>query len=211
MNKLILGIELILLILALAGSTAAQDYQMIGRFSLGVNIGFYSGSNYASSTAYNGYKTNISSNLFFGGISVSHWAQEDLAIKFSAGMMTGSETISITSNNQVQDVSAVIPILIGINYYLPEPLSANRIRTFISGSIGTYTGHEIKNNILLLRVNSETVMGARAGAGVDYILFKHALLGANLGYNAMNDFSHPIGGKNNYNGGDFSLQFDYLF
>ena len=85
------------------------------------------------------------------------------------------------------------------------------MRPYISGSLGMYVGSEAKNNLISQQVHSEAAMGGRAGIGIDFLVSNHFTLGANLGYNLMANFSEPIGGRENFNGGDFSFQLSYIF
>jgi outer membrane protein W len=191
--------------------TSAQNYQLDGRYAIGFNLGLYTGSRSANTVAINGMNTEVSSNGFAGNMFFSHWIKENLSLKLSAGLLTGSSKVSVNVFNTVQQSSAVFPILLGLNYYLPEPSSTDAMRPFISASVGMFIGSEAKNTIISQQVHSETAIGGRAGIGIDFLISNHFILGVNAGYNVMANFSKPVGGKNNFDGADFSFQLSYVF
>ena len=189
----------------------AQNFQLKGRSSIGINIGLFTGAKSTNSVIINGFKTEASTNGFSGNLYFLHWFQENMSLKFSAGLLSGSTDVSVNALNTVQQASAVFPILIGLNYYLLDASILDAMRPYISGSLGMYVGSEAKNNLISQQVHSEAAMGGRAGIGIDFLVSNHFTLGANLGYNLMANFSEPIGGRENFNGGDFSFQLSYIF
>ena len=211
MKKLIAKIYFLVCICLISNVSIAQNYQLNGRNAIGFNAGLFTGSKSSSTVNINGLNTEVSSNGFAGNIFFTHWIKEYLSVKLSAGLLTGSSNVSVNVLNTVQQSSAVFPILLGLNYYIPEPTSSDAIRPFISASAGTYIGTEAKNTIISQQVHSETAIGGRAGIGADFLISDHFTLGANLGYNFMANFSEPIGGKTNFNGADFSIQLGYVF
>lgn len=211
MKKAVSKLSLLFLFCFFVGITQAQNYQLSGRSAIGFNLGLYSGSKTTNTVSINGMNTDVSSNGFSGNIFFSHWLQENLSLKLSAGLLTGSANVVINSMSTTQQASAVFPILLGLNYYILEPTSSDAIRPFISASIGMYVGSEAKNTTLSQQVHSENSIGGRLGLGSDFLVSNHFILGANLGYNLMADFSNPVAGKKNFNGLDFSFQLDYVF
>jgi outer membrane protein W len=211
MKKIIKKIEFLLSICVISNIAFAQSYQLNDRSAIGFNLGLFTGSKSANSVAIDGINSEVSSNGFAGNIFFSHWLQENTALTLSAGLLTGSSNVSVNVLNTTQQASTVIPILLGLNYYFLDPTSSDAIRPFISTSVGMYIGSEAKNTMISQQVHSETAMGGRAGIGIDFLISSHFILGANLGYNVMANFSNPIGGKRNFNGADFSFQSSYVF
>jgi hypothetical protein len=54
-------------------------------------------------------------------------------------------------------------------------------------------------------------IGGQIGAGVDFVLGRHFMIGVAVCYNALTDFKEPIGGSKNYGGPEFTIGFGYLF
>ena len=211
MKKIITWIYFLVCICLMSNISFAQNYQLTGRSAIGFNLGLFAGSKSSNTVSVNGMNTEVSSNGFAGNMFFSHWIQENLSLKLSAGLLTGSSNVSINVFNTVQQSSAVFPILLGLNYYLPELTSSDAIRPFISASVGMYIGSEAKNTVVSQQVHSEAAIGGRAGIGIDLIISNHFILGTNLGYNVMANFSSPVGDKNNFDGMDFSFQLNYVF
>lgn len=211
MKSLIFKLSLVVLFCFVSIITNAQNYQLSGRSAIGFNLGLYSGSKATSTVSINGMNTDVSSNGFSGSIFFSHWLQENLSLKLSAGLLTGSANVGINSMSTTQQASAVFPLLLGLDYYFLQPTSSNAIRPFVSASIGMFVGSEAKNTMISQQVHSENAIGGRLGFGSDFLVSNHFILGANLGYNMMADFSNPVAGKRNFNGLDFSFQLDYVF
>jgi len=195
----------------LSSISVAQTYQLNSRSAIGFNVGLYAGSTSANAEYVNGYNSSASTNGFAGSMFFYHWLKEDLSLKLSIGLLTGSASVSLTANKTVQQASAVIPVLLGLNYYFTEPTESDAIRPFVGGAIGMYIGSEAKNTMISQEVSSETAAGLRAGIGCDFLIGNHFILGAEAGYNVMANFTDPIGGKNNFNGADFSLEVSYVF
>lgn len=189
----------------------AQPYVLSGRSEIGISMGMYSGSKSSNIVAISNFNTQVGANGFAGSLFYRNWLQENMALQFSVGMLTGSATVNVTNFNAITQSSAVMPLLLGINYYLLDLITNNSVRPYLSASAGMYFGTEASNSILSQQVHTESSFGGRIGAGVDFILSNHFVLGAGFGFNLMSDFSKPVGGNKNYNGGDFSIQLGYVF
>lgn len=190
--------------------TNAQNYQLSGKSAIGFNLGLYSGSKTTGTASINGLNTEVSSSGFYGSIFYSHWLKENVSLRLSAGLLTASANVSINTTNTAQ-ASAVFPLLLGLDYYFLQPTNSDAIRPFVSASIGMFVGSEAKNTTISQQVHSENTIGGRIGLGSDFLVGDHFIIGANLGYNLMADFSNAVGGKKNFNGLDFALQLDYVF
>jgi len=82
-------------------------------------------------------------------------------------------------------------------------------------AVGPFVGQQEKTEEgvfgVIVESRSLTVFGGQVGAGVDFILSRHFMLGVGLGYNLMADFDEPIGGSKNYSGPEFSVGLSFLF
>lgn len=205
------NISYIIIFLLISSTAIAQNYQLKGRSSIGFNLGVHTNAESSSSVSVSVIKTNVAASGFIGNMFFAHWIEEDLAVKFSVGLLRSSADVKVDLFTTTEQVSSVIPILLGMNYYIPNPNETSSFRPFITASMGMYIGNETKNSILTQDVRTEAAMGGRVGAGMEFILGSHFILGANLGYNIMSDFNKPVAGKDNYNGADFSFQLNYVF
>lgn len=210
--KNLICVVLLFVILSTNSSYAqSQDLAMKGRSGLELNFGLWSGARSSTSVGTAGVGVEVKNSAFVGGILFTHWVQEYLSVTLSAGLLAGkaSSTVNILSVNQ--QVSSVFPVLLGVRYYVLGSAAEGEVRPFLSGAVGPYTGSEVNNTILAQEARTETAFGGRFGAGIDFLVGNHFKLGANGGYNIMSDFSTPVGGRNNYDGGDFSIGIGYVF
>jgi hypothetical protein len=116
------------------------------------------------------------------------------------------------------DVSSVtataVPILLGLKYYFPPSTYGRSVRPYASALVGPIIGSQTTSKVgTVIATESRTDMavGGQVGAGLDFVISRHFAAEVAIGYNLMSDFEEPIGGRDNYNGGAFSLGFGYLF
>ncbi len=188
----------------------AQDLSLKKRSALELSIGLWSG-RASSVVTVSGVQAEVGTNGFVGGLQFTHWMQEYLAVTLSAGVLSGKVSTTVQPLNVTQHVSSVVPILLGLRYYALGAEADGDVRPYVSGAAGAYIGSEVGNSILSQGSRTEAAFGGRFGAGVDFILSDHFKLGAHSGYNVMSDFTVPVGGRRNYNGGDFSVGLGYIF
>lgn len=150
--------------------------------------------------------SGFSSNLLYG-----YSTRENLALTLSAGFLGGKASSTVTSTGSEQRASSVVPILVGIRYYIADPGTEDFVRLFLSTAVGSFFGFEASSTMLRQEARSESTFGGKVGAGIDFFLSSHFKLVAAAAYNAMLDFKTPIGARANYNGGDFSVGFGYVF
>jgi outer membrane protein W len=189
----------------------AQNHKLTGRSALGLNMGMYSGSKTSNIVAIYGYNTEVDAGGFAGGLFFKYWMQENMALKFSAGVLTGNAKVTVNNFVSTQQASTVIPVMVGVNYYFIDLFADDAVRPFVSGEAGMFVGTEAKNSTLSQQVHTENAFGGRVGAGIDLILGNHFIIGANIGYNVMSNFSSAVGGNKNYNGADFLFNVQYIF
>ncbi|MGK9369546.1 hypothetical protein ACSSWA_11650 [Melioribacter sp. Ez-97] len=189
-------------------SIKAQSVSIEGKSALGFTLGTYLNSEKNSVSA--AYNVTASATGFMGSLFYSNWLQENLSIRFSLGFLNGSADVKVDGWNTGQSASSVVPLLMGVNYYFIDE-NPGKIRPFAGLAAGVYIGSEAKNSIVQTSARSESVFGVKPLAGIDFILGKHFIMGAEAGYNLMTDFKDSVGGRKNYSGGDIAFRFIYLF
>ena len=208
-NVLILPVVSALLF-SVSASAYSQDILLKRRSGLELNIGIWAGG--ASTTVSpGGVSTEANIGAFAGGLLFSHWIKENLSVTIGAGLLAAKASSSVSITSVEQQASSVTALLLGVRFYLPDPEPDAGVRPFLSAAVGPYIGSEAKSTLFSQGAYTETSFGGRLGGGIDFILSDHFKLGANAGYNLMSDFSNPVGGRNNYNGGDFSIGIGYMF
>jgi hypothetical protein len=192
--------------IGLAGSNTLK-----GRSTIELSTGLWHESRVGNEISSAGITSTAKTSGFSGGLSYGYWIQENLSVGLSVGVLAGEATSSLSRLGVSQRSSAVIPILLGIRYYIPESSIGSPVRPFLSVGVGPFVGVEAKNELYLQQAHSETALGTKLGGGIDFLLGQLFKLGANVGYNLMTDFSTPIGARENYNGPEFSLSVGIMF
>ncbi|PKL82687.1 MAG: hypothetical protein CVV24_08805 [Ignavibacteriae bacterium HGW-Ignavibacteriae-3] len=198
-------------VILICNDAFAQKYHLEGKSVVGFNLGLFAGTKASNITPISGLNTEVLANGFAGNIFYSYWVRENLSLKFTAGILTGSANVAVSAFSTSQQASIVSPVLLGMNYYINELGFPDAVRPYIGGSVGMYIGREAANTMLAQKVHTESAFGGRAGLGIDVLLSSYFILGANAGYNLMANFSVPVGGNKNFNGADFSFQLGYIF
>jgi outer membrane protein W len=211
MKTSIRALSLILLFVTIGYVSIAQDLSLKGRSAIELNLGLWGGSKASNTIAGPEIQSEAKTSGFAGGLGYSYWLRENLSLTVTVGLLTTQASSTINAFGVTQQASAVIPLLLGIRLYIPDPESDANVRPFLSAAVGTYFGSEAKNTTLSQQAHTETTFGGRLGAGIDFFLGNHFKLGANVGYHLMADFETAIGAKKNYNGTDFSLGAGYIF
>jgi outer membrane protein W len=207
----VLSIAIVALCTATAFAQSDEGYTLLGSSSLEFYGGLWGSSKATTTTGPGGVEVSALSSGFNGRMAYSYGLRDYLALTLSAGFLGGEASASTGSGGTTEEASAVMPVLMGMKYYVPEPLPGEVVRPFIAVSVGPYFGFEANSTLFQQEARAETVIGARLAAGVDFVLGRHFKLGVDVGYNAMSNFSEPIGARKNYNGADFSMGFGFMF
>jgi hypothetical protein len=191
--------------------SVAQDLSLKGRSAIELSLGFWGGAKASNTVGLTGIRSEAGTNGLAGGLGYSYWLQEHLSLTVSASLLSGQASTTVSISNVTQQASAVIPLLLGVRFYVPDPETGENVRPFLSAAVGTYFGSEATNALFSQQAHVETAIGGRLGVGIDFFLGNHFKLGANLGYHLMTDFETAVGGRKNYNGADFSMGTGYIF
>lgn len=122
----------------------------------------------------------------------SHWEVE-LGAALHGTEATAGESATVTS------------LLIGANAY-PLALTPS-IRPYVTGALGPYVGLSARG----AEARTETVLGARIGAGVDARLTGWLHGGLRAAYHVAPDFAEPVGDVANPGGAQLSLELGVTF
>jgi|WetSurMetagenome_2_1015567.scaffolds.fasta_scaffold373927_2 hypothetical protein len=204
-------IFLILLSITIISISIAQDLSLKGKSAIELSLGLWGGAKASNTVTATGIQSEAKTSGFAGGIGYLYWIREHLSLTVTTSLLSAHASSTVTPSNISQQASVVIPFLLGIRYYVPNPDSSSNVRPFLSASIGTYFGLEANNSLLQQQSHTETTFGGHLGVGIDFFISNHFKLGANAGYHLMADFETAIGARKNYNGADFTLGVGYIF
>lgn len=160
---------------------------------------------------------NVDPWSVLSGLTLGYWITEDFSVNLSYSAL-GSEVANIVGPAGVDsrlsrvDISlASIQLGVGRHFDLPNlsPLVKAQVSTSVGSFIGHVDGQTVGEAPLAWKRTMRSV-GGQIGAGIDFQINRHVMLGARGGYNLMADFEEPLGGRDNYSGAEFSLGLSWL-
>jgi len=210
--KLASRILIVIASIAFLGTTSfAQDISLKGRSALELNIGFWGGASASSTQSLGGIQSQAGTNGFQGNLLYSYWIREYSSVTLSVGFLSAQAISNVSISGVNSTASAVVPVLLGMRYYAFNPAPDDAVRPFASGAIGVFIGSQSSSTIGSQQSVSATTFGGQVGVGIDFLLSNYVKLGVGVKYNAMSNFTTPIGARRNYNGADVSLGIGYIF
>ena len=204
-------LSLVSLTVLMGSVSLAQDLSLKGRSAIELNIGLWGGPSASTTTASSGVRSEAGTNGLVGGLTYAYWLREHLSLTVTASLLSAQASSTVSVSSVTQQASTVVPLLLGLRYYIPEPGAGENVRPFLSAAVGMYLASEAASTLLSQKARTENVIGGRLGAGIDFLLGSDFKLGANVGYHLMGNYGTPIGARKNYNGGELSLGIGYVF
>ena len=159
-------------------------------------------------------ESNYSGEGGMGGLIVSHWIKEDIALLISVSGLGVSIDNRVGPGSVYDHTVVVAPILFGARYYFPKSTFGTSWRPYVTGAVGPVIGNdrieEVTSTEVTVTERNESAIGGHVGAGVDVALSRLFMLGFSGGYYFQSDFDQPVGGKESYNGPEFGISFSIL-
>jgi hypothetical protein len=180
---------------------------LLSKHSIDLKVSFWNSSESAVSVGFHGYSVETGTGGISGEIMYNFYPNSIYSFNLSAGV----KNTEVKVENFSTYTSTVIPIMMGMKYYLMDYSMNNPFRPFVGVSIGGLIGTETGVEMINVGTHTETAVGASAGLGSDIILGSLVKLQAEISYNLYTDFNEEIGGNKNYSGPEFSLGIGFMF
>jgi len=198
------------------GLVAGADAQPLAkRHQIGLRLGMWSQTtDIRTEVGIGTVSTSVGGDGFMGGLAYTNWLQESLALEIRIGAMAAEVKTVENWLTVSTKTTAVGELLFGVKYYFPRSTYGNSVRPFVGASAATFIGKQEETTVGLYVVTesrTESAFGGQFAAGIDFVLSRHFMMGASVGYNLMSDFDEPIGGSKNYGGPEFTMGIGYLF
>jgi hypothetical protein len=206
-------IPYLLILVILAGwlsPAVAQPALRQGRSCIEISLGLWMQASAKSQvTAGN---VNVTANGPSGSLAYWYGLRDQLYLGVCASVTRPEASSFAGLSGTSQTVSAVFPLQFGVRYWLsqPEEEMASLV-PYIQGTLGPVFGFEARNALFVQEARTETAMGSRISAGVDFFTSRSFAIGLQAGFLLMTDFAQPVGGRRNFNGPDFSLGVAFLW
>ena len=158
--------------------------------------------------------TSIENNGLLVSLSYGHWLEEHVALTMGIEVMSAEFSTETALRGVSTEISAVVPVLMGMKFYYPIPGSESSIRPYGKLSVGPFVGSQSNTNVSLnvaVEERTEVAFGGQVAAGIDFVLGRNVHTGLALAYNLMADFEESIGGRKNYSGPTFGFGLSFVF
>jgi len=189
------------------GSESINQLNEFPRHSIDLSVSFWNNSQSAVSVGYQGVSVETGNGAISGSLMYNYYPNSGYSFNVSVGVLSTEVRVENFSNY----TSIIIPIMLGMKYYLIDYSPDNPFRPYIAGSIGGLYGTESTVGIANVRYHNETAFGVSGGIGSDIILGSLIKLHAGIGYNLFTDFKEEIGSRKNYSGPEFSCGLGFMF
>jgi len=151
---------------------------------------------------------------FGGGLDYYRWFREDLALAISASGRAVDATTYVGFPGTATEATAVSSLLVGVRWY-PTSRPTASVRPWVSGMLGPYIGSGTSTRAGMPGSVVETkvlaVPGAYLGAGVDFRIGGHFMLGISVGADLPADFSEELAGTKNYRALQMGMSFGWAW
>ncbi|MFZ1082892.1 MAG: outer membrane beta-barrel protein [Candidatus Kryptoniota bacterium] len=210
--KILFKVLLLFLFLAVVTTNLqAQDLTLKDRSGVEVNMGIWGGAEASNTIGTGGILAQAGTTAFVGELLYAYGYEEQLAMTLSIGLLSAQASSNINMLGVTEQTSTIMPILLGVRFYVPNPESGARVRPFLSAAIGSFVVMESQSTLLSQGSYIEGNFGGKLGVGVDLFVSDHFKFVADAAYYFMSDFSQPVGGRSNYDGGDLLFGVGYAF
>lgn len=149
------------------------------------------------------------------GFTYMRWLQENIAITFAITNLESNTSNTVWISGVSNESKTVVSFISGIRYYLPETSYQSAFRPYLAAGAGPviWAGslNEVGPSGVVNLNQTMTAFGSHFGGGMDVELNSHFMLGVNLGYNLMSNFSDIKVGRNNYSCFEFGLGLGFLW
>ena len=151
---------------------------------------------------------------FGGGLDYYRWFREDWALAVSASGRAVDATTYVGIPGTTTEATSISSLLVGVRWY-PTSRPTASVRPWVSGMLGPYIGSGtttrsgVPGSVVETKVLA--VPGAYVGAGVDFRIGGHFMLGISIGADLPADFSDELAGTKNYRALQMGMSFGWAW
>ena len=194
------------------GGPPALRYAVTGRNRLEMLVGVWRSGDTSSATVSTG-STAVDG---FGGLRYTRYVRENLAVTFDIEGFVASSGTSVGRGVVSTDSTGGLALPVGVRW---NPFKGEHrlqsLKPFLTVGAGPVIGAQSRNFVGNGSVSTDNTtratFGGHFGGGFDLHVARSFSLGLGVGYNAMANFSEPLGGHKNFNGVQVSLAVGWLF
>jgi hypothetical protein len=193
------------------GGPAGPPLAVAGRHRLDLRFGMFEPSAGSGAAVVAGESVS-----FLGGLRYTHFLAENLALTIGVHSLAATSGTAVGVAGVNVGESAVVAVPLGLRFSpLPGDLRTRSVKPYLDVSlgpvIGAASGTSVSGRGTYSGESVEARIGGLVGGGVDFHLSRGFSLGVSAGYQWMDSFSQPVGGRNDYSGWELALNVGWLF
>ena len=182
-----------------SGDTLSLD----GRKAITVGLGLTG----ARNTMTVGGTTATHTDGQVGSLAYNQYIRRQLGVEIEVAVLNADSFVQPGRTH----TNSITPLLFGITL-APEVFAITRnLRPFFAVGAGPYIHTVSDVSTTGVATSTETVAGARFGAGVDWRPARHFLMNVEAKYHAVGDFDHPDAATEKVSGWGVSLGFGFVW
>jgi hypothetical protein len=183
------------------GAAPGQIPGYAGGYGIELGLGVWLQGNAGSSVSSNGAISTAKSQGMGASLGFHHWSTEHLAVGLTASVINAEANVLNTPFVSESQTSAVSALMLDLQYQLPIRASGSLV-PYLHASAGPVFGFRASSGTAGQVASTQTVLGGRVGAGLNMALSHLVVLGFRGSYLVMSEFSEPIAGRKQFNGGE---------
>jgi opacity protein-like surface antigen len=153
----------------------------------------------------------------YGEFFISSGLKKGFALEFSFGSYYRGETRYSDPYGSYWKQVTIYPVSAGLKFYPLSSIKKSRWRPYVDAGVGLISGiedlriGEYAGSMLLVGsgTNTYTTFGWHAGGGIEFVLNRFFVIGADFKYRGVN-FNENVGGLKNYSGPQGTLGISYI-
>jgi hypothetical protein len=185
-------------------------FAVTGRHRVDIRTGMWrKGDNGATTT------TGLHALDAFGGFGYTYFLREDLAFAVSVDSFGIDAGTSIGANGTGSGSVGGFSTSVGVHW---NPFKGDHrtqaFKPFVAVGLGPVAGYSsgaFVGRTISTGNNTRLTLGAFAGGGFDVFVHHSVAVGVTAGYNVMQNFSEPVGLRDNFNGPQVGISLGWLF
>jgi len=185
-------------------------FAVSGRHRIDIRTGMWRKGNNGAATT-----TGVVGLDAFGGFGYTNFVREDLAFAVSVDSFGVDSGTSVGANGTAAGTVGGFSLNAGIHW---NPLHGDHrtqaFKPFVAVGLGPVVG--LSTGAFVGRTsstgtNTRLALGAFVGGGFDVFVHHSVAVGVTAGYNVMQNFSEPVGLRDNFNGPEVALSLGWVF
>ncbi len=201
--KSILLCAAVLAPISLRAQGTPDTLSLLGRKSISLGFGLTG----ARSTSASGGTVATHTDGQVGSLAYNQYIRRQLGIEIEVAVLNTDSFVQAGRTH----TNSITPVLFGFTL-APAPFAITRtVRPFFAAAVGPYIHTVSDVSAIGVSTTTETVAGARFGAGINWYAARHFLLSVEGKYHAVGDFDHPDAATEKASGWGISLGVGFVW